>query len=126
MRALFLTTALCLAGCESCGYTSVDNKLTGQVKKIHHNTPIACPDYDNADVSLGVMRNGVGSMSTQDVHVTIVNPADLEVMKQAAENGRLVEIVYKERRATTCIDDYVVDSVRILEDDPKADDKTEE
>lgn len=109
--------ALAVVGLSGCwGYTSIDNELTGQVKKVHHNTPLICPDYYSADVSLGVMRNGVGSMSTQDVAVTIPDKELLHVFEEAASTGKLVKVVFKVRRFTICIEDHVIDSVEILKD----------
>lgn len=116
MTKTLLFFALFLEGCEGCGYTSVDNKMAGQVKKVHHNTPIICPDYDSADVSLGIMQNGVGSISTHDVQMTVPGKAELDVFKEAALTGKLVEVEFKERRVTLCIDDYVVTAARFLDE----------
>jgi hypothetical protein len=103
--------ALFLVG---CGYESIDNKMTGQVKKVHHNTPIFCSDYFSADVSLGVMRNGVGSMSTQDVEV-VVDDRDKDKFETAAATNQIVEIGYKVKRVTFCRPDHVSDSIKVLQ-----------
>lgn len=103
------------SGCEACGYTSVDNELTGQAKKVVHNTPLICGDYATVDMSLGVMRNGVGSMSTQDVWLTVTNPDDIKKLEDAAARGAIVTLKYKVRRATVCIEDHVVESVVSVE-----------
>jgi hypothetical protein len=99
----------------SCGYSSVKNEMIGQVKKVVSNTPIICPNYTSVDVSLGVMRNGVGSMSTQDVWLTVVREEDVTILKQAAESGKLVKINYDELRFAFCIDDHVISSVSMTE-----------
>lgn len=114
MRHVLMVILLGLSGCEACGYTSLDNKMVGQVKKIHHNTPIVCPDYNSADVSLGVMQNGVGSISDHDVTMTVFDSGVLKIMEAAATTGKLVEITFKERRATMCINDYVATEARFL------------
>lgn len=98
----------------SCGYHSKDNELIGQVKKVHSNTPLVCGDYFSADISLGVMRNGVGSMSTQDVDVYIPREKDVETFKLAVESGQLVKITYDSKRITFCVPGYVVTKVEIL------------
>ena len=124
-----LVLVLCLGGCEACGYSSVDNHMTGQVKKVHHNTPMVCDNYDNADVSLGIMQGGVGSISNHDVQVTVPGQAEFKIMETAAKSGKLVEITFKERRWTTCIDDYVVTEAKLLDSpapatEPPIEDKT--
>lgn len=77
-----LTLPLALGGC--LGHTSRDNEAVGQVKRVHNNTPLLCPDYKDVDISLGVMRNGVGSMSTQDKWFFIQDDA------QAALHAELI------------------------------------
>jgi len=119
MRTLLAVLFVFVSGCEGCGYTSVDNKMTGQVKKIHHNTPIVCENYISADVSLGVMQNGVGSISSHDVQMTIEDQKVMLVMEKAASTGKLVEITFKERRVTVCIDGYIVTSAKLLDDPGK-------
>jgi hypothetical protein len=97
-----------------CGYESVDNKMTGQVKKVHHNTPIFCSDYFSADISLGVLINGVGSMSTQDIEV-VVEEKDRDKFEFAAANNQIVEIGYKVKRVTFCTPDHISDSIKVLQ-----------
>lgn len=96
-----------------CGYSSVDNELIGQVKKVKHMTPIVCYDYSTADVSLGIMRNGVGSLSNQDVWLTVPEKLE-EEFKKANESGAIVKIKYKEWRATLCIPEYEATSIEIV------------
>lgn len=106
-----LTIALLLGG---CGYSSADNELTGQVKKIAHRTPLLCFDRFDADISLGIMRNGVGSMSTQDMWMTVPDAKNVDLLKSAADSGKLVKIRYDVYRLTFCINDAVVRSVEVL------------
>src|SRR5579859_447764 len=67
LRSALLAIAISFASaaCGACGNSSVGNELEGQVKKVVKRTPIFCSDYVEADVSLGVIRNGVGSMSQE-------------------------------------------------------------
>ncbi len=113
-RVFLLVAVLGLSGCEGCGYTSIDNKMTGQVKKIHHNTPIVCENYYSADVSLGVMQNGAGSISNHDVRMAVYDDGVRKTLEDAATTGKLVEITFKERRATTCIPEYIATEARLL------------
>lgn len=98
-----------------CGYESKDNELVGQVKKVVHQTPIICPDYVKADISLGILRNGVGSMSTQDVWVTIGEGADSHLLEEAARTGKLVKVNYSVKRVTFCVPDHIVTRVETIE-----------
>lgn len=97
-----------------CGYESVNNEMIGQVKKVKDNTPLICAPFTTVDVSLGVMRNGVGSMSVQDVWLYVEKPADLEIMRKANESGEIVKISYDEARFRWCVDEKVVRSVEIV------------
>lgn len=94
-RIVLLVAVISIIG---CGYTSKDNEMMGQVKKVLHNTPLICPNYVDADVSLGVMRNGVGSLSTQDTWVVIQDKYMEEVFKEASSTGKLVKITYDTKR----------------------------
>jgi len=93
MRNALLTLAL-VVGLAACGNSSTDNELTGQVKKVVHNTPIICPNYVTADLSLGVMRNGVGSMSSQDVWVTVEDKDQIKLLEEAAKSGAIINAKY--------------------------------
>lgn len=100
--------------CGCWGHESVDNKLTGQAKKVHHNTPLICPDYYSADISLGVMRNGVGSMSTQDVEV-VISAADLPTFEKAALDGSVVDLEYNVKRLKICTTGHIATNVKIVQ-----------
>jgi hypothetical protein len=97
-----------------CGYSACDNDMIGQVKKVVHNTPLICPDYNGADISLGVMRNGVGSMSTEDVWVTVPDRYLFDALKNASASGAVVKITFDVKRLTICIDDHIVTGVEVL------------
>lgn len=100
--------------CSLLGYSSQNNELIGQVKSVKHFTPIICPEYDEVDISLGVMQNGVGSMSRQDVRLFIQTVSDVNVLKTANAKGSLVRIDYDERRVAICRTDNEVTKVTIL------------
>lgn len=113
MRWMLLVLTLCVAG---CGYSSRENELTGQAKKAVHNTPVLCPDYTVVDISLGVMRGGVGSMSTQDVWVVVPSreTAALAVLKKAVDEGGIVKVKYDELRVAICTEDYIVTAAEAI------------
>lgn len=99
---IIVCAALCvgLAGC--FGTSSSNNTLIGQVKKVHSVTPIICGDRTDVDVSLGVIRGGVGSMSTQDMWLTVANPMAVSVLQYAADHGSIVKLTYDVERMTIC------------------------
>lgn len=97
----------------SCGYSGRDMEMIGQVKRVMHNTPIICSDFDDADISLGVMRGGVGSMSTQDVWV-VVDKEQGKILKDAAASGALVKVTVDVKRFAFCTEDHFVTNVEVL------------
>jgi hypothetical protein len=88
--------ALPLAGC--LGHSSVDNETIGQVKKVQSVNPWVLPDYHRVDISLGVIRNGVGSVSKDDMLLYVPKDDDYEVLKHAAETGEIVKVKYNVAR----------------------------
>jgi hypothetical protein len=66
------------------------------------------------DISLGVMRNGVGSVSTQDVWLTLgdVNfpgtPQLRTMLENAMHDGRIIEIQYWTRRIAVCAPSKII------------------
>jgi len=110
--ALFFTTSGCW------GYSSKNNELTGQVKYVEHVTPMFCEDRIEASISLGVMRKGVGSMSTHDAVVYVPSDTAVQVLTTAAESGQLVKVVYDEQRFSLCKPLVVVRAVKLLEETP--------
>jgi hypothetical protein len=107
---LGLAVVVMLSG---CGYSAVDNEFAGQVKKVVHQTPIFCAERYDTDISLGVLRNGVGSMSQEDVWLTVPNQDDQKLLKQAAETGQIVKVKYDVYRVTWCWQDHVVRGVEL-------------
>ena len=99
----------------NCGYSSKNNELIGQVKKVVQNTPLLCDDYTDVDISLGVMRQGVGSMSSEDNYLYVEKDSDIAILKKANETGKLVKIIYDVKRFTFCVEGRKLKSVEILE-----------
>src|SRR5579859_4760772 len=98
-KTFSISVLLLLAG---CGNSSVDNEVIGQPKRIHNETPIWCSNFQDVDVSLGVLRNGVGSMSTQDIYLTITAQTQADTLQHAIKAGKLVKIRYDEQRINWC------------------------
>lgn len=96
------------------GYSARGSEMTGQVKRVVQNTPLVCQNYTNADISLGSMRAGVGSMSTEDVWVTVPDASMAKILADASVSGKLVKVTYDVRRLTICIDDHIVTAVEVL------------
>lgn len=112
MKSVFLIAlALVLS---SCGYSSRNSELIGQVKNVSNETPLLCHNRVDADISLGIMRNGVGSMSKEDVWLTVPNAADQDLLKRANESGELVKVTYDIARVNWCWKNVVVSKVEIV------------
>lgn len=95
-----------------CGFTTMyarDGELIGQAKRLTLVTPLwsVCPPYHALDVSLGILQNGVGSISDHDVELTIRDESDLDAMKSAVERGAIIKVRYDTRRLAFCTEDYL-------------------
>jgi hypothetical protein len=112
-RTIAIALILSLAGC--LGHSSVDNELEGQVKKVQHVTPIIMWNYDQVDVSLGVMRNGTGSISKEDMWLCVPNQDDVALLKEAAESGTPVKIKYDVARVNWYQEEETVTHVEFLQ-----------
>ncbi len=87
---------------QGCGYESRNGEIIGQVKNVARQTPLVCSEYNMTNISLGVMRNGVGSMSTEDVELEILNKEDVKLLTNAMKSGQLVHIFYDTKRVCFC------------------------
>lgn len=105
---------LLLLALSGCGYSSKGNETIGQVKKLTAETPIVCNERTDADLSLGVIRNGVGSMSTEDRWFTVESEADKAILKQASETGALVKVTYNLKRWVWCYSDHIITHVELV------------
>jgi hypothetical protein len=59
------------------------------------------------------MRNGVGSMSTQEMWLYVPNEGDYNILAKAAETGAIVKIKYDEARLRFCVPANIVTHVEI-------------
>lgn len=110
-----IATLLVLAfAMTSCGYTARNGELIGQVKKITNVTPIFCPDRVDVDISLGVIRNGVGSMSSEDVWATIKDSQVITALRAANESGAIVKVVYDVHRFIFCQEEREIIKAEIV------------
>lgn len=115
MRPVIIVLLFVLA---SCGRSAVDNELVGQVKKVVERTPLVCPNYTEVDVSLGVLRNGVGSLSKEDVVLYVADKRHATLLKRAAETGQLVKATYDIQRVSWCRPDHWLTSASLVDDKP--------
>jgi hypothetical protein len=113
-RQINKVSVFCLLLLSGCGWSSWDNEAIGQVKKVQHATPIICSDYDHVDISLGIIRNGIGSVSTQDMWFYVPNPADLALLKGATDSGALVKFTYGVKRFRWCVDKEMITHVELV------------
>lgn len=91
-------------------YYAKDGEVVGQAKSLTLVTPFwssFCPPYYLLDISLGVLQNGAGSMSTGDLTFTILREADLPAIRQAVQAAALVKVRYDTRRLAACTEDYL-------------------
>ncbi len=100
-----------------CGYSHRNNDLIGQPKSVESTTPIVCPDQHILHLSLGVMRHGVGSMSTEDIMINIPDERLVPVLKSAVESGKLINARTNEKRMTWCNEPKELVSFEIIDDD---------
>jgi len=108
---VFLLLAL-IGGCVNhFGWSQRGNELTGQVKKLHHYTPLICPDYDTVDVSLGIMQNGTGSMSTHDMTLYVPDQTLYRQLDDFRKSGAPANITYDVARLRWCVDEEMVTAV---------------
>ncbi len=111
MKKYLLCLVVLLTG---CGHRSFDNELIGQVKKIKNQNPLICAGYQIADISLGIMRNGSGSISKEDIWLYIPPNIDIGVLRRAAESGEIVKVRYNEWRFAFCKPEDYLTSVEIV------------
>lgn len=113
MKKLLLL-GLMLSGC-GCGRESVNVVASGQVKTVSNETPLLCPDYTEVDVSLGVVHDGTGSMSTHDILFRVDDSDLAKVLREAAKSGKIIEVTYDTDRFRWCVETRVITSVKVQE-----------
>lgn len=115
IRIASLLALMLLAG---CGYSHVGNDVVGQPKSIESTTPLLCPDQDVLHLSLGVMRHGVGSMSTEDIRINIPDHHLATALQSVVESGGLINARTNEARFRWCNEEKELVSFEIIEDEP--------
>ena len=117
---LSVFASLAVVGCAGgmgdgcCGWSGKEITGTGQVKKVGLESNLLCPDYYEVDISLGIMRNGVGSMSTHDQKFFIPDSM-LKDFRTAAEKSSIVNFSYDVRRGGWCVNDHRITSFKVVD-----------
>lgn len=101
----------------SCGYSHRDNEVIGQPKSVESTTPMVCPDQHILHLSLGVMRHGVGSMSTEDIRINVPNDAMAGALQAVVKSGKLINAQTDEARLRWCNEEKELVAFTVLEDD---------
>lgn len=112
---LLLLAATLLSG---CGYSHRANELVGQPKSIESTTPLLCPDQHILHMSLGVMRNGSGSMSTQDIAINVPDAQLVPILQSVIEQGKLINAETNEARFRWCNEMIELVAFEIIDDKP--------
>jgi len=118
MKIFFLSLVVFVVGVTSitgCGYESKNNELIGQVKRVVSLTPLICENRTDADLSLGILRNGTGSMSKEDVNLYVTTAALADTLKKAQATGAIVKITYDVPRFTFCKPSHWATGVEIIQ-----------
>lgn len=114
MKTKFIALAIATLMLAGCGNSAVNGTAVGQAKGFDQATPLICADYKTFDMSQGVMQNGTGSVSKEDMLFTIADGVDLSVVKRAAESGSIVKVTYNQRRAAFCTEDFILTDIKII------------
>lgn len=111
-KRLMIGLLLCAVG---CGYSHRDNDLVGQPKSVESTTPLLCPDQHILHMSLGVLRNGTGSMSTEDIRINIVDAHLVPALQLAISKGSLITARTNEARFRWCNEEKELVSFQVME-----------
>lgn len=115
-----ILASITIIGCsggmnDGCGgWSEKEISGTGQVKRVGLQNNIVCPNYYEADISLGIMRNGVGSVSTHDM-VFFIPDSMLKDFRTYSEKGSIVNFTYDVRRFDWCVNEFRLTSVKLAE-----------
>lgn len=98
----------------SCGSSTADGIMVGQVRRLTRKTPWICPNYYNADIYI----DGKGSTEYNEekwerVHkwVSITDKATYEKFRSALQTGKLLTVSYDVRSFGFCTNTAVVTNV---------------
>lgn len=115
LTILFLISIVGLIFTPGCGYSARNSETVGQVKSIVNVTPLFCPNYTRVHMSLGVVQNGTGSMSTQDVDFVVDTINELNSLTLAQQHGNLVKVWHDNQRVAFCKNTtYFITKVELL------------
>lgn len=98
----------------SCGLTARDSEAVGQIKHVIKKTPIFCPDETLLDMSLGLMRNGTGSVSQENVWIRVSTPEQEKQLRDAATSGAPVRVTYDVQRVRFCWEERETTRVELI------------
>ena len=112
--ARLVGAAILAAALTSCGYSGIDGEGIGQAKKVTRVTNLFCEDYDAFDMSLGVMQNGTGSVSTQDIWFTVPDRTLIPKLRDLVARGVVVKVTYDTRRVPFCTEHLILRSVEAV------------
>lgn len=115
-KSKYLLLLITLTG---CGYSHVNNDVVGQPKSVESTTPILCPNQHILHLSLGVMRHGVGSMSTQDISINIPDDSLIPSLKAAVEAGKIINAQTNEARFRWCNEEKELVAFEVIDDNAK-------
>ena len=104
----------CLMGC--LGYSSKNSESIIQPKSIQMQTPIICPEVPILHGSLGIIRNGRGSISNQDVDMVITNDQDKYKIQTAIDSGYFLNVKYNTKRMVVCNSEHILVDVEIVKE----------
>lgn len=105
MKHVLLGAALLLS---SCGNSATDIELTGQLKAAGVATNLICPDYFYLDMSMGVIKDGTGSVSKDDIFVTLYGRQEYKKYQELAKVGAIITVHANMRRAAFCTETYIM------------------
>lgn len=81
-----------------------EGELVGQIKEVRKVNPVICPRHATAEISLGHIKDGTGSYSTEDKLIQI--PDDrVEEFKRYAVTGEIVTAQTATWRLALCVPD---------------------
>jgi hypothetical protein len=116
MKSKYFLALMLVVG---CGYSHRNNEVIGQPKAIESTTPIFCPEQNVLHLSLGVMRHGVGSMSTEDIQINIPDDSLLPGLRSAIKTGKLINVQTNEARFRFCNEMKELVAFEVVPDDAK-------
>lgn len=110
-----LFSFLVLGVISGCGLQARDTEAIGQIKRIAKKTPLLCPDETLLDMSLGLMRNGTGSVSQEDLWIRVQDAHQEFLLRQAVDSGAPVRVTYDVQRFRFCWEQREATKIEIIQ-----------